>query len=536
IPSAPGLHRSAATISATPCQQPGNVTAALPEELVMGHGEFQWGIVACAHLSAVMYIFHYLSIRLLAPTVDYFCKQPDQFTDMTPEEWMSVSSGSNDTKSRCTMYELPVPHQQASNGTRSVVPCTAWDYQLPAGVQTIVSTWDLVCDKAYYVPLATMYYTLGSFMFVPLLAQASDKAGRRDVIYACIVVAMCATFAVFIAPTFILFVLSRLFVAASMSTLRINTFILVFEVTSPQYRDYYCSIVQFGMVAGGAAVSVLQNIILDRQVVWVLGTMPTSLLVLGFYVVEDSPRWLLATWNIRRARRVILLSDQTRNLDTFSAILRREYDRRKSDMLAEPFNHTLTDVVVNPALRGRTAALCSIWFCVMFSLYGMYAVNPKAASVATSLFGISCQVCSVILSYVLLKTFERKRSLEVLFAVTCGLACFLSAMVDNVPDHMSKFVYDLTLSSTLLAAFVVYTYSLELYPTVVRATGVSAAYFCGRLGSVASPFLEPLSNQTHPSVPPLLIAAFMISARFLLHWLPETKHADIPDTVKELEK
>lgn len=509
--------------------------SSFPEELLLGHGKFQWMILVCAHLSAVVYMFHHLSIRLLAPPVNHWCKQP-VFSFLSREQWLnwSIPLDEYGRRSHCTVYDPTTP-PASPNASRAVRACTEWDYDLQGGTKTIVSQWDLVCEKAWYVRLSTFYYIIGSFMFVPLLAQASDKLGRKHVVNICVIGALCSGFTILFASTFIVFVIARMFLAACVSTLRINTFILLFEVTAIQYRDYYCCIAHFGVVIGSAVVSVLETLVLDRRVIVIVGMMPTTMLVLSFYAVEDSPRWLVGSWNIGGARKVVLWAAQLNKVNIDFHALQQYLSRKKSE-IPESFIITIEDIFVHSALRGRTFILCSIWFCVLFSVYGMHATSPKATDIVTSLMGtVLPRTVSVMLSCLLLKTCNRKASLGILLPLTSALACVLSVSVASDEIGDVKVLHELTLSSAMLSAFLVYNYTMEMFPTVIRAVGVSAAFFCGRIGVAVSPFLGNLAEKTYPSVPPLLIACLLISAMVLLQWLPETKETKPPDTMRDLE-
>lgn len=530
---------TAAPLSTTATVPVGSILApteaTIPDEILVGYGKFQRMLLACAHLSAVTYILHHLSMRLLAPPVDHWCKQPEH-SNLSREEWLnwSIPLDKNGRRSRCTVYEPPIPATTSSNESRRVMPCTEWDYDLAGATKTVTSQWNLVCQRAWYVPLSTSYYIFGSFMLVPLLALASDKVGRKYVVNACVVGVLCFSFTAFFAKSFLVFVVARMFMAACISTLMINTFVLLFEATTPSYRDRYSSLAHFGTVIGSTAVSVLETDVFDKRVIEIVCMMPTSMLVLSFYAVEDSPRWLVATWNLRGAKRIVLWAAQVNKVALDFKTLGQQYSKKKSEI---PQRHgvTILDIVVHPVLRGRTVSLCCVWFCLLFSLHGMQAINPRQVNFETSMMVFFPRTGSVALSYVLLKTYDRKASLGVVFPLTSGLACVLSVSITDAENDVVKVLHELTLSSTMLSVFIIYTYTMELFPTVIRVVGVSVVFLFGRIGAIVSPFLGHLGDWTHPSVPLLLIAFFMISARLFLRWLPETKRGKLPDTMKDLE-
>lgn len=431
------------------------------------------------------------------------------------------------------MYDPPTSPIYPSSDVRRVVPCEEWDYELPPGVETIQSQWNLVCERRWYTALATIYYTLGGFLFVPLLAQLSDKMGRKSVIYGCIVWAVVACELAFSSGSFAIFVLSRMLLAASVSTLKMITFILLFEITTPEYRDYYCSIAQLGLVTGSVVVAVLGNFILDRRVIGVVGIMPTSLLVFSFYAVEESPRWLLATWDYHGLGRVLPWISRVNKLDLTMPGTEEQFKNKREEEMTDLLRFTIIDLFRNVALRARTIALCGVWFCLLFSLFGMWHTIPKASSSWFVLLFTVPRAASVPVSYALLKLYDRKTALGLALPLSCGLAFVLC--LSRFQTDVARLLHELTLSSILLTVFLVDTYSLELYPTVMRSIGVCAPMLCGRVGAAISFFLDDLSGHTHPSTLPLMITFCMICARVLLKWLPETKGRKIPDSLSEIE-
>ena len=70
---------------------------------------------------------------------------------------------------------------------------------------------------------------------------------------------------------------------------------------------------------------------------------------------------------------------------------------------------------------------------------------------------------------------------------------FCAYLFGNAGTGTLAFVWAALLSFFNLGAWgVVYTYSPELYPTAVRATGSGVAAAVGRLGGIIGPFLTPV--------------------------------------------
>lgn len=79
-----------------------------------------------------------------------------------------------------------------------------------------------------------------------------------------------------------------------------------------------------------------------------------------------------------------------------------------------------------------------------------------------------------------------------------------------------------------------YLFTGELFPTVLRNSGVGFAMMFSRLGSMVAPLL--VSLQTFAGFLPVLVIgiATIIQAVLVLP-LPETQGKTLPDTVSDLE-
>ena len=99
-----------------------------------------------------------------------------------------------------------------------------------------------------------------------------------------------------------------------------------------------------------------------------------------------------------------------------------------------------------------------------------------------------------------------------------------------VPKHLSyKFTINLTIS--MLARFFVciafcgmYTWTFELFPTVLRSQALSLCAVADRLGMFAVPFVIELLGQVVYYLPSLMLCTFALLASLVGLYLPETNN------------
>lgn len=80
--------------------------------------------------------------------------------------------------------------------------CTSWNYSSPYFQSTMVSSFDLVCARAYLVPFYKSLYLVGYFIGLPVAGMVADRFGRRIVIVATVPLHLLAFGVTAMAPHF----------------------------------------------------------------------------------------------------------------------------------------------------------------------------------------------------------------------------------------------------------------------------------------------------------------------------------------------
>ncbi|GFN79336.1 solute carrier family 22 member 13 [Plakobranchus ocellatus] len=88
------------------------------------------------------------------------------------------------------------------------------------------------------------------------------------------------------------------------------------------------------------------------------------------------------------------------------------------------------------------------------------------------------------------------------------------------------------------AAFaVIYIYSAELFPTVMRNSGMGMCSLSARIGGILAPYIadlgEVISGRWGVAVPLLIFGGLSVAAGLLILFLPETSNRVLPDTVED---
>ncbi|WP_306231526.1 MFS transporter [Agrococcus beijingensis] len=151
----------------------------------------------------------------------------------------------------------------------------------------------------------------------------------------------------------------------------------------------------------------------------------------------------------------------------------------------------------SPALRRRTLALWTVWFCINFSYYGAFIWIPSllveqgfslVRSFEFTLIITLAQLPGYALAAFLIEKWGRRPTLTV-FLIGSALA---AAWYGTASTEAMIIAAGCALSFCNLGAWgALYAIGPELYPTTVRGTGTGAAAGFGRIASILAPLAVP---------------------------------------------
>ncbi|XP_036362041.1 organic cation transporter protein-like isoform X3 [Octopus sinensis] len=192
-------------------------------------------------------------------------------------------------------------------------------------------------------------------------------------------------------------------------------------------------------------------------------------------------------------------------------------------------------------------------FCFFLLFFILTAVNTVyyglvfgSATLAGNLFVSTSLMAAVELAaYVVLIFLLKKWGRKPLYSssiILAGFACFASGFV-------KIWAADIVWLSTLLllvgkfaasASFaIIYNYTTELFPTVIRNTILGLSSCFGRIGSMAAPYIflagAQMKSKFGVGLPGIFFGILSIIAGLLSLFLPETKGCSLPDTFEEGE-
>jgi MFS transporter, putative metabolite:H+ symporter len=333
---------------------------------------------------------------------------------------------------------------------------------------------------------------VGMFLGAAISGRLADRYGRRLIFQATLILFSIGAVLSALAPTFELLLAARVIAGLGLGGELPVVATLVSEFSPRAQRGRMIVLLESFWAYGTLAAGLVAIFVLPQfgwRGAFVVAALPALYVAYLRSALPESPRYLAQRGRTAEA----------------DAIVRR-VERAGGDALltlgaaVAPARSGRTGIAElwSPALAKRTAMLWILWFGIVFTYYGIFLYVPSLLAArglsevrSNEFFFLStiAQIPGYFSAAWLVERWGRKPTL-VTYLLGTAAAAFLFG---NAGTGTDAFIYVALLSFFNLGAWaIVYTYSPELYPTAIRATGAGIAAAVGRIGGIIGPFLTPV--------------------------------------------
>lgn len=357
----------------------------------------------------------------------------------------------------------------------------------------IKQEWNL---GALELTLAVTAGSVGMLIGALLCGGLADRFGRTRVVVVAMLMTAVSSLLLMVSPGFAAFAVLRFIQGMGIGGEVPVAAAFVSELSRAKGRGKFVLLYELAFPAGLTAAALIATVVVPQfgwRALYLIGAIPA---VLAFFVqrhVPESPRWLAAQGYHDRAERA--MAEIERGV---TAATKRPLPAPDEVVDSAPSPRgRIRELVRRPYLR-RTAIVSVLWFCGYFVNYGLTAWLP---TIYTSIYDVPVATalnytlytslvgfggCVVVM--LLVDRIGRRASLTIGLAVG-GLLLIVLALLGA--DSGAAVALWCSLSAAFIFAvnICLYVYTAELYPTRVRALGVSLGGAWNRIGVILGPIV-----------------------------------------------
>ncbi|XP_077461397.1 solute carrier family 22 member 7-like isoform X2 [Stigmatopora argus] len=510
-----------------------------------GVGKFQMKLILIQVLSRITLPCHFLLNNFMAGVPSHHCNistldNLSIFSNLTLEQKLAIAIPTelDGSPSSCLMFSEPQHlHLLNSSEKPSIVQCqNGWVYDHQDFKSTLATEWDLVCSRKGMNKATATIFFIGVMLGAPLFGYLSDRFGRRRMLLVSYLTTM--TFAVLsaLSMSYAMFGVMRFFTGMSISGISIISIVLNFEWLGVEQRTLFGILFSLDWTLGNCILVGIAYMVNEWRLLILAVTSPLILSLVAWRWLPESGRWLVANGKVKDAHYYINQCAEMNNrrmcMDSITTVtLLESLDNDTNDK-----KYTFIDLFKTKNIR--KIAICSgiVWFGVAFTYYGI--------SLNISGFGLNLYLTQFIFAstelpmkfglYISLKKIGRKIVQAGTLLLT-GLFLFINMFVPK-ERWIIRTIFGVLGKGVSEASFtVIFFYTIELYPTVIRQNGVGYTSFVARLAVSISPLIMLLEDML-PLLPAMTYCGMAVVSGLVALLLPETRNTKMPDFIDDLDK
>ncbi|XP_033995989.1 solute carrier family 22 member 5-like [Trematomus bernacchii] len=407
-----------------------------------------------------------------------------------------------------------------------------WEYDQSVYISTIITEWDLVCDERWKNPLTSSIFFCGVLTGSFVSGQLSDRYGIKIVLFVTMAVQTVFTFIMVFAPSWPVF--CALFFIVGMATISnyVAAFVLGTEILSPKVRTIYSTAgVSLFFAAGYMFLPLLAYFLRDWRMLLLGLTLPGFLYVPLWWFIPESPRWLLSRGRVEEAEAIVRDAAKKNKIKPPPVI----FSPLQKELQCESKALNICDLLRSPNIRWISLTLWLVWntLTIAYFALSLNTANLHGSAYFNCFVSALVEIPAYTLSWVMFRWWSRRLSVSSTLFMGGVFLLFLQLMPANLV-YLSITLEMMGKCAVTTAFAIVYAYTAELYPTVLRNTALGACSMASRIGSIIAPYFIYLRSYS-VSLPYILMGSITVASGLLSLLLPESYGMPLPDTISHMQ-
>lgn len=418
----------------------------------------------------------------------------------------------------------------------TLVDCDSWVYNTNYFTSSRGIEWDFVCSRRWMGAAAQTAYMFGVVVGSIVLGRLCDKLGRKTVFVWSGILQLIFGASVGFVTEYYTFIVIRFIYGIFGSGSYIAGFVLTMELVGPSRRTI-CGVTFQIMFAFGIMVLAGWGYLIDnRFYLQVIYGLHAVILLPHWFVMDESPRWLWAQGRARESvaiiEKALKMNGSTETVDTSVLVSQCKATCAK---YSDDQSGGTCDLFKTPNMLKKTLIICGCWFANSVVYYGLSLNTGKLNGnpyFILFLMGVVETPSYVIIVYYLDRIGHR--ALISVMMLLGGVSCLVVAAL----PHGSTSATGIVMVGKLFISgsySIIYKYSAELFPTVVRSSGVGLGSMSASVSGALTPLIS-LLDSLNPKIPTIIFGFLALLSGFSTFFLPETLGRNLPQSIEDGEK
>ncbi|CAH0388325.1 unnamed protein product [Bemisia tabaci] len=486
--------------------------------------------------------FHAYNQLFMAASPQHWCYVPElKHLDIKEAKQLSIPKSNNGKLSQCLMYDrnytaiASFPNESVPLG--KAVPCKyGWTFDHSEYKETIVTEWNLVCNKDFYPTGALVLLAIGGLIGNYIFGYIQDGLGRKPAFFIYLFIETVFGIGTAFMNSFWSWVLFRFGVGFTVPAILATPYVLSIELVGPEYRTTVTILINIAYSIALTLLACIVYLVRDWRLLALYTSVPFAFFFFYLRDMPESPRWLLARGSYAKAEKILNKMAKVNNKpippDWFSR-KKGECDKIIHDV-EDKKHYGVTDLFRTPNLRKKTLIITFIWFTNTSVYVGLSYYAPLLGGNEFLNFFLAgaVELPTYLILWPAMEHWGRRCALSssMIFG---GLSCVLTIFnqENEFGTWLGLVLYCCGKMGISCSYVVLPLFASELYPTVVRGLGMSTSAVVGMLG----PIFIPLLNYMGGELPLLVMGVLLLLGGIATLFLPETHHLHLPQTIEDAE-